>query len=74
MQYAMVMIVHVVGFIHAICYDNDRTYTLTCLANTPAFKRFLVLKNSFFKFGIKFKFDIKIFKFEIEIFIWKQDF
>ena len=52
MEFAMVMIVHIGDFIHAICYSNDRTYSLTCLANIPAFKRFLVLKKSFFKFGI----------------------
>ena len=52
MQFAMVMIVHVVGFIHGICYGDDCTYTLTYL-DIPAFKKFLVLKKGFFKFGIE---------------------
>ena len=46
MQFAMVMMVLIAGFIHAICYGNDRTYSPTCLVNIPAFKRVLVLKKN----------------------------
>ena len=56
-------------------YSNDRAYSLTCFVNIPAFKRFLVLKNGFFKFRIEISlFRTKILKFDIEIFNWKQDF
>ena len=48
-------------------------HSLTCLVNIPAFKRFLVFLNSFLNWKSTFLPENEILKFEIEIFIWKQD-